>query len=60
MCHLFLKRKIKFFVENYRPVNVLPTISKLFERMMQKQIFDYIGKFLFPFLCGYRKGFSTQ
>ena len=25
-----------------------------------KQITDYIGKFLSPFLCGYRKGFSTQ
>ena len=27
---------------------------------MQKQIFQYIEKFLSPFLCGYRKGFSTQ
>ena len=27
---------------------------------MQKQIADYIGKFLSPFLCGYRKGFSAQ
>ena len=27
---------------------------------MQKQITDYIGKFISPFLCGYRKGFSTQ
>ena len=27
---------------------------------MQKQISDYIGKCLSPFLCRYRKGFSTQ
>ena len=27
---------------------------------MQKEISDYIGKFLSPFLRGYRKGFSTQ
>ena len=27
---------------------------------MQKQISDDIGKFLSPFLCGYRKGFSTE
>ena len=27
---------------------------------MQKQITDYLAKFLSPFLCGYRKGFSTQ
>ena len=60
MCHLFLNRKVIFVVENYRPVSVLPTVSKIFERIMQKQISDYIGKLLSPFLCGYRKGFSTQ
>ena len=54
------KKKEKTFVENYRPVSVLPTVSKIFERIMQKQISDCIGKFLSPFLCGYRKGFSTQ
>ena len=54
------KKKDKTFVENYRPVSVLPTVSKIFERIMQKQISDYIGKFLSPFLCRYRKGFSTK
>ena len=54
------KKTDKTFVENYRPVSVLPTVSKIFERIIQKQISDYIGKFLSPFLCGYRKGFSTQ
>ena len=54
------KKKDKTFVENYRPVSVLPTVSKIFERIMQKQVSDYIGKFLSSFLCGYRKGFSPQ
>ena len=27
---------------------------------MQKQINDYISNFLYTYLCGYRKGFSTQ
>ena len=54
------KKKDKTFVENYRPVSVLPTVSKIFERIMQKQITDYIGTFLSPFRCGYRKGFSSQ
>ena len=54
------KKKNKTFVKNYRLVSALPTVSKIFERIMQKQITDYIGKFLFPFLCGYKKGFSTQ
>ena len=46
--------------KNYRPISVLPVVSKLFERIMQKQIFPYLHEFLSPYLCGYRKGYSTQ
>ena len=45
---------------NYRNVSLLPVVSKNFERMMERQIFDYVEKFLSPFLCGYRKGYSAQ
>ena len=45
---------------NYRPVSVLPVVSKIFERIMQKQINDFIISFLSPYLCGYRKGFNNQ
>ena len=54
-----LKRDDSTLAKNYRPVSVLPCVSKMFERIMQKHIFQYIEKFLSPFLCGYRKGFST-
>ena len=54
------KKKDQTFVENYRPFSVLRTVSKIFKRIMQKQIFEYTGKFISPFLCGYRKGFSIQ
>ena len=47
-------------VKNYRPVSVLPVVSKIFERIMYKQITIYIEKYLSPFLCGFRKGFNTQ
>ena len=47
-------------LENYRPVSVLPVISKVFERIMQKQIATHIEDYLSPYLCGYRKGYSTQ
>ena len=47
-------------VKNYRPVSVLPVVSKVFERIMQGQISSYIEKYLSQFLCGYRKGYSTQ
>ena len=45
---------------NYRPVSVLPVVSNIFERIMQKQINYFIISFLSPYLCGYRKGFNTQ
>ena len=46
--------------ENYRPVSILPVVSKIFERLMQSQIKTYIDKYLSPFLCGYRKGYNAQ
>ena len=54
------KKEDKTFAENYRPVSVLPIVFKILERMMQKQITEYIGKFLSRFLCGYGKGFSAH
>ena len=44
----------------YRPVSVLPILSKLFENIMQKQIKGFISNGWSPYLCGYRKDFNTQ
>ena len=54
------KKKDSTLVANYRPVSVLPCVSKVFERMIQKQFPSFIDEFLSPYLCGYRKGFNTQ
>ena len=54
------KKNNPFHKVNYRPVSVLPSISKVFEKLMQKQISGYINNYLSPYLCGYRKGFSSQ
>ena len=40
------KKKDRTFVENYKPVSVLPTVYKIFEQIMQKQTYDCTGKFL--------------
>ena len=45
---------------NFRPISVLPTVSKLFERIMDKQIVAYITPFLSSLLCGFRKGYNAQ
>ena len=46
--------------KNYRPVSILPVVSKVFERIMHKQLTIFIDQHLSPYLCGYRKGYSTQ
>ena len=46
--------------KNYRPVSVLPAVSKVYERIVQKQIIAHIEKHLSKYLCGYRKGYNTQ
>ena len=35
---------------NFRPISFLPTVSELFERIMDKQIVAYNTPFLFPLL----------
>ena len=49
------KKSDQNLVLNYRPINVLPTMSKVFERLMHHQVSEYIDKHLSPFLCGHRK-----
>ena len=54
------KKKDPLNKTNYRPVSVLPIVSKLFEKIMQKQINGFISNYLSPYLCGYRKGYNMQ
>ena len=54
------KKKYPLKKENYRPASILYGISKIFKKLMQKQIVGYMEIFLFPYLCGYRNDFNTQ
>ena len=54
------KKEDSTLVENYRPISLLPIISKIFERIMLNQITTYMNEYLSRYLCGYRKGFNTQ
>ena len=46
--------------ENYRPVSISPTLSKIFERILFEQISGFFDNFLSEKQCGFRKGYSTQ
>ena len=54
------KTREKNVLKQYRPVSLIPIISKLFERNMFDQTSSYIEKYLSPYLFGYRKGHSTE
>ena len=46
--------------KNYRPMSVLLVVSKVFERILHKQVSEYINNFLWPYLCEFRQGLSTK
>ena len=54
------KKKSRLDKTNYRPVSLLPNISKVFERCLHRQISEYFEAVLSKFQCGFRKGYSTQ
>ena len=45
---------------NYRPISILPAISKIFERIMHTQVSNYFKNIFSDFQCGFRKGYSAQ
>ena len=55
-----LKKVCSTDKENYRPISILPSISKLYERQMFRQISSFVSKNLFPYLCGFRKGLALS
>ena len=48
--------------ENYRPISILPSLSKIFEKVVHKQILNYFSTNDLLMCCqqGFRPNFSTQ
>ena len=46
--------------ENYRPISILPTLSKVFEKLLFKQINVFFEKRFNKLLCGFRAKHSTH
>ena len=46
--------------ENYRPVSLLPHVSKIFERIIYKQITNYMTDKLAHSITSFRKSHGTQ
>ena len=54
------KKKEKSVKTNYRPVSILPNLSKTYEKLIYNQLYYYFDKILLPSQCGFRKGYSSQ
>ena len=57
---LLFKQIDRLLKVNYRPISMLPTLSKIYEKVLFFQIYEYFDRILPKFLCGFRKGHSTQ
>ena len=46
--------------DNHRPISILPIISKIFEKLICRQLSNHFDNIFSKFQCGFRKGFSAQ
>ena len=46
-------------ITNYRPVGV-PLLSKVFEKVMYEQVYEYLSNYLNDLIYGFRKAHSSQ
>ena len=54
------KKKDPTDKSNFRPISILPLLSKVFEKVIFDQLSNYMNNFLNSLLCGFRKAHSTQ
>ena len=46
--------------KNFRPISVLPCLSKIFERVLNTPMVRFMNERLSDLLCGFREKYSTQ
>ena len=57
---LILKKDGNLIKENYRPASVLSQMSKVFERLLYKQIDNFMKSKILSYCCGFRKNHNLQ
>ena len=53
------KKDRKTEKSNYRPISILPKLSKIHERLLYDQMYTYFNNFFPQYQCGFRKGYSA-
>ena len=61
-CHPLFKKDKADYTDNYRPISILPAVSKVLERAVYHQLYAYLQwhKVLSPYECGFRKCHSME
>ena len=60
LVHPIHKKECKTEKSNYRPISILPNLSKIYERLLYDQMYSYFDKFFVKYQCGFRKGYNAQ
>ena len=53
------KKDDPFEKANYRPISLLPSLSKVYEKLIYQQLNTFFENKLSPLLCGFRSRYST-
>ena len=54
------KKADNLTMQNYRPVSILSSVSKILEKIINRQRLPLLEKILDPRMEAYRKGYSCQ
>ena len=54
------KKDDPFEKANYRPISLLPSLSKVYEKLIYQQVSTFFENKLSPLLCGFRSRYSSQ
>ena len=54
------KKEKKSDKANYRPVNILLILSKIYDELMYQQLYEHFNSILSPKQCGFRRSDSAQ
>ena len=55
-----LNIKLEKGYRNYRPISILPTLSKVYEKLLYHQMYPNFDKLFSKFQYGFVKGFNAQ
>ena len=59
VCPLDKGEQNRTVVRNFRPVSVLNTFSKIYEKVLTQQLIKHLDKTLSVFIAAYRKAYGT-